>query len=159
MVGPDGAEFPLRRHRHRRGLRPDPRLRPAENVDPRQCLGRPDAHYPVAAAAALSAGGPVPLFSRACRRICRPTSPLPPSKGCTSCCRWGLSPHRKRLSCWALTAAVSFNANSAHPFENPTALTNLVQMLGDLPDPGSTVLRLRRGSERSPPGAPPSCGQ
>lgn len=36
---PDGAEFPLRRHRHRRGLRPDPRLRPAENVDPRQCLG------------------------------------------------------------------------------------------------------------------------
>ncbi len=33
---------------------PDPRLRPAENVDPRQCLGRPDAHYPVAAAAALS---------------------------------------------------------------------------------------------------------
>lgn len=50
---------------------------------------------------------PCSLFSRACRRICRPTSPLPPSKGCTSCCRWGLSPHRKRLSCWALTAAVS----------------------------------------------------
>ncbi|CDL11638.1 Potassium-transporting ATPase A chain (TC 3.A.3.7.1) [Klebsiella pneumoniae IS43] len=33
-----------------------------KNVDPRQCLGRSDAHYPVAAAAALSAGGPV-LYS------------------------------------------------------------------------------------------------
>ena len=55
----------------------------------------------------LSLLWPCSLFSRACRRICRPTSPLPPSKGCTSCCRWGLSPHRKRLSCWALTAAVS----------------------------------------------------
>ncbi len=33
--------------------------------------------------------------------------PFTTLEGCTSCCRWGLSPHRKRLSCWALTAAVS----------------------------------------------------
>ncbi len=51
-----------------------------------------------------------------CRRICWPTSPLPPSKGRTSCCRWGLSPRRKRLSCWAPTAAVSLT---------PTPLTRL----------------------------------
>ncbi len=35
-----------------------------------------------------------------------------------------------------------FNANSAHPFENPTALTNVVQMLAIFPDPGSAVLRV-----------------
>lgn len=77
--------------------------------------------------------------------------PLPPSKGRTSCCRWGLSPRRKRLSCWAPTAAVSLT---------PTPLTRLKPDradqsradAGNLPDPGGTVLRLRRGSERSPPG-------
>ncbi len=45
-----------------------------------------------------------------------------------------------------------FNANSAHPFENPTALTNLVQMLAIFPDPGGAVLRLRRGGKRSASG-------
>ena len=29
-----------------------------------------------------------------------------------------------------------FNANSAHPFENPTPLANFLEMLVDLPDPG-----------------------
>ncbi len=45
------------------------------------CLGRPDAHYPVAAAAALSAGGPV-LYSagRAAESAGLP-SPLPPLEG------------------------------------------------------------------------------
>ena len=29
-----------------------------------------------------------------------------------------------------------FNANSAHPFENPTPLTNFIEMLLDLRHPG-----------------------
>ena len=35
-----------------------------------------------------------------------------------------------------------FNANSSHPFENPTALTNFVQMLAIFLDPNSAVLCL-----------------
>jgi K+-transporting ATPase ATPase A chain len=33
-----------------------------------------------------------------------------------------------------------FNANSAHPFENPTPLVNFPADAGDLPDPGRAVL-------------------
>jgi K+-transporting ATPase A subunit len=50
-----------------------------------------------------------------------------------------------------------FNANSSHPFENPTALTNLVQMLAIF-DPGGAVLRLWRCGGRSPSGTP-FCGR
>ena len=43
-----------------------------------------------------------------------------------------------------------FNANSAHPFENPTPLTNFVQMVLDLRHPRGAHLHLRRmaGSAR-----------
>ena len=45
-----------------------------------------------------------------------------------------------------------FNANSAHPYENPTALANFVADAGDLPDPGGAVLRLRPRGRRPAPG-------
>ncbi len=45
-----------------------------------------------------------------------------------------------------------FNANSAHPFENPTALTNLVQMLAIFLIPAALCFRLRRGGKRSASG-------
>ncbi len=112
-------------------------------------LGRPDAHYPVAAAAALSAGGPV-LYS-AGRAAESAYQPFTTPKGCTSCCRWGLSPHRKRLSCWALTAAVS--SMPTPPIRlKPDRADQSRADAGDLPDPGGAVLRLRRGGKRSASG-------
>jgi K+-transporting ATPase A subunit len=45
-----------------------------------------------------------------------------------------------------------FNANSAHPYENPTALSNLLQMLAIFLIPAALVLCLRARSGRHPPG-------
>ncbi len=128
LVGLTVQNFLSRRHRHRRGLRPDPRLRPAENVDPRQCLGRSDAHYPVAAAAALSAGGPV-LYSagRAAESAGLPALYHP--RRVHQLLPMGPVASQEAIKLLGTNGGGFFNANSAHPFENPTALTNLVQML------------------------------
>ncbi len=125
---PDGAEFPLRRHRHRRGLRPDPRLRPAENVDPRQCLGRSDAHYPVAAAAALLL---VALFfiQQGVPQNLQAYQPFTTLEGVHQLLPMGPVASQEAIKLLGTNGGGFFNANSAHPFENPTALTNLVQML------------------------------
>ena len=45
-----------------------------------------------------------------------------------------------------------FNANSAHPFENPTPLSNFVQMLAIFLIPGRPVFRLRPHGGRPAPG-------
>ena len=117
--------LPVSRHRHCRGLRPDPRLRPAENVDPRQCLGRPDAHYPVAAAAALSADCAV-FVQQGVRRICRLIS-RSPLEAFANSCRWGLSRLAKRSNAAGPTAVSC--ASSSHPFEEPDGVNQSVQML------------------------------
>jgi len=38
------------------------------------------------------------------------------------------SPARRRSRNWAPTAAAFLNANSAHPFENPNAWTNIIEI-------------------------------
>ena len=45
-----------------------------------------------------------------------------------------------------------FNANSAHPFENPTPLSNFLEMLSILLIPAALVLHLRQDGRRYPPG-------
>ena len=45
-----------------------------------------------------------------------------------------------------------FNANSAHPYENPTPLTNFVQMLSIFLIPAALVLRVRPHGRRHAPG-------
>ena len=54
----DGAEFRLGGHRHRARPRAVTGLRGGRAEGPRQLLGRPDAHHPVRAAAAIGRGGP-----------------------------------------------------------------------------------------------------
>ena len=61
-------------------------------------------------------------------------------------------PPRRRSRSWAPTAAGIFNANSAHPFENPNALD---QPAGDLPaagHPGLPDPRVRGHGARHPAG-------
>ena len=45
-----------------------------------------------------------------------------------------------------------FNANSAHPYENPTPLTNLLEMLAILAHPVRPHLHLRQDGRRHPAG-------
>ncbi len=58
---------------------------------------------------------------------------------------------RRRSKYLALTAAVSFNASSSHPFET-TALTNLAQMLAIFLIPAALCFANWRSGERSPSG-------
>ena len=44
------------------------------------------------------------------------------------------------------------NANSAHPFENPSALTNLLSIAGDAPDPYGAYLHVRAPGRGHAPG-------
>ena len=44
----------------------------------------------------------------------------------------GPPPHRTRSRSWAPNGGGFFNVNSAHPFENPTPLTDFLQVLGML---------------------------
>ena len=41
-----------------------------------------------------------------------------------------------------------FNVNSAHPFENPTPLSNFLELLAILLIPGGALLHLRRDGRR-----------
>ena len=41
-----------------------------------------------------------------------------------------------------------FNVNSAHPFENPTPLSNFLEMLSILADPGGALLHVRQDGRR-----------
>ncbi|MCS5946153.1 potassium-transporting ATPase subunit KdpA [Klebsiella variicola subsp. variicola] len=107
----------------------------------------------MAAAAALPAGGPVLYSSRCVPQNLLAYQPFTTLEGAHQLLPMGPVASQEAIKLLGTNGGGFFNANSAHPFENPTALTNLVQMLAILPDPGSTVLRLRRGSERSPPGA------
>ena len=45
-----------------------------------------------------------------------------------------------------------FNVNSAHPFENPTPLSNFLEMLAILLIAGRALLHLRQDGRRHPPG-------
>ena len=51
-----------------------------------------------------------------------------------------------------------FNANSAHPFENPTPLTNFVEVLAETAHPGGADLHLRQDGGRHAPGLGDSGG-
>ncbi len=125
----DGAQLRLRRHRHRAGDRADPRLRAALGADHRQFLGRSDPLHAVHPAADLDRRRRWSSSGRACRRTSSPIPTRPRWKAPSSSSRRGRWPRRKSIKMLGTNGGGFFNANSAHPFENPNALTNLIQML------------------------------
>lgn len=94
----------------------------------RQFLGRCDAYHPVSAAAALHRLHHLPDRQRRAadhggRRQYRHVggrAPVDPA---------GPRGEPEAIKMLGTNGGGFFNANSAHPFENPTALTNFVQML------------------------------
>ncbi len=120
----------------------DPRLRPALRPDDRQLLGGPDprhALYPAAAGDRPGAGAGI------ARAWCRPCSGsqtaslLQPARRC----RRGRPSRQQVIAVGPAASQVAikqlgtngggfFNVNSAHPFENPTPLSNFLEMLAIL---------------------------
>ena len=139
-VGPDAAEFPLGGDRHRARGRADPRLRARLGEDHRQFLGRYDPLHALHPAADLHRLSPCSSSGRACRRRSAPMSTRR---------RWKAPSRRSPSGPVASQVAIKmlgtngggfFNANSAHPFENPTALIELA--------PDRLDLRDRRGADQ-----------
>ena len=120
----------------------------------RQLLGRPDARrrlrvlLPLAIVVALAAREPGRRAER-----CAASTEAHDGRGrdAADLRRAGREPGGDQ-GARARTAAGSYNANSAHPFENPTGFTNLVEMLRDPADPVRAHVRVRAAGRRPAPG-------
>ena len=121
--GPGGAKLPVGRDRYCGDLRADPRLGATESQHPRQRLGRPDPHYAVAATASFSADRAVLC---ATGRAAEPAglSAVHQPEGVRQWLPMGPVASQEAIKMLGTNGGGFFNANSSHPFENPTALTN-----------------------------------
>ena len=124
----------------------------ASAQDRRQLLGRPDPQHALRAAAALHRRSRCSASGRACRRPSAPTSTRPRSKAPSRPSRSGPVASQIAIKMLGTNGGGFFNANSAHPFENPTALANFVQMLLDLRARRGAHQRLRPHGRRRAPG-------
>ena len=128
MAGPDGAQLPLGRHRHRAGDRADPWLLPTFRPHHRQLLGRYDTVRALRAAAGLDRRRAV---LRLAGHAAEPGAYTEATtlEGAKQVIAQGPVASQEVIKMFGTNGGGFFNANSAHPFENPNALTNLIQMV------------------------------
>ena len=128
MAGPGGAELRLRRRRDRRGGRAGARLHPKPHRPARQLLGRPRAHLRAGAAAAVG------RCSRSCSspparsRTSHDYTTIHTIAGGTQTITGGPVASQEAIKELGTNGGGFYNANSAHPFENPTAWTNWLEI-------------------------------
>ncbi len=127
--GADGAQFRLRRHRHRAGGGADPRLRPALGARASAISGSISPAARSMSCCRSPSWSACSSSGRACRRIWAPIPAPSAWKASSRSSRRARWPRRKSIKMLGTNGGGFFNANSAHPFENPNALTNLVQMM------------------------------
>jgi len=125
----DAPEFPVGGNRHRTRGRADPRLLAFLDAHRRQFLGRRDSNHPLCPAADLRRLHPVSWFGRACRRHSVPMSTPRRWKAPSRPLRSAPVASQVAIKMLGTNGGGFFNANAAHPFENPTALSNFVQMI------------------------------
>ena len=123
-----GAELRVRGGRHRRRDRPGARARRAPHRHDRQLLGGPHPRHPAHPAAALGR-----RRDRADRRRRHPELRRIPDTcttltGGTATIPGGPVASQEAIKELGTNGGGFFNANSAHPFENPTAWTNLFEI-------------------------------
>ena len=149
---PDAPELPVGRDRHRARGRADPRLRARLGQDRRQFLGRCHPLHALRAAADLRCRTRCSWSGRACRRRSAPMSTRRRWKARKQTIALGPVASQVAIKMLGTNGGGFFNANAAHPFENPTALSNFVQMHLDL--------RARRGAHQRvrPHGRQPAPG-
>ena len=125
---PHSSEFPIGRDRHRACGGADTRLCPFLGAHHRQFLGGCDALHPVCAAARLYRLHPVPgVAGHAANAgsLCRRDD----ARGRQADIALGPVASQVAIKMLGTNGGGFFNANAAHPFENPTALSNFVQMI------------------------------
>ena len=107
----------------------DPRLRSGLGAEHRQLLGRPDPDHPLRAAADLRGVRARPDRPRACRRRSPARSRRPRSKAPRQTIAIGPVASQIAIKMLGTNGGGFFNVNAAHPFENPTAVANFLQMV------------------------------
>ena len=151
LPGPDGrpggAELRVGRRRHRRRRRAGPRLHALTHRPARQLLGRPDPRL----ACGSCCRSPFVVRDRADRRRRDPELPRVRRRHARSpdghqTLTGGPVASQEAIKELGTNGGGFYNANSAHPFENPTAWTNLLEIFLLLVDP---VLACRARSASS----------
>ena len=140
MAGAGGAQLRLGGGRHRGGDRADPRLRAAVRrrrignfwVDLTRATLYVLLPISIVAALVLVLAGRDPEL----RAVHRRSTTL---EGATQMIAQGPVASQEAIKMLGTNGGGFFNANSAHPFENPTPLTNFVADASDLPDPGAAL--------------------
>ncbi len=84
------------------------------------------------------------LVARAFLRICMPTRLRTPSKGQTQTIGQGPVASQEAIKMLGTNGGGFFNANSAHPFENPTPFSNFLQILSIFIIPAGLTYTLGR---------------
>ena len=144
LAPPSGWRSPPR---FARGLARTPRGRTR-----RQLLDRPGARRPPGPAAARAGRGGRCSSRSAWCRTCTARTRSPPSTGGTQHLTGGPVASQEAIKELGTNGGGFYNANSAHPFENPTPLTNLLEIYLLLRHPVRDDLRLRPDRRRPPPG-------
>ena len=149
LLQPDGRadrpELRLGGDRHRGGHRADPRHHrpPQRDADARQLLAGPRTRDLLRAAADLDR-------RRACcssrRASCRRSAARSPASA------RGPVASQEAIKELGTNGGGFFNVNSAYPFENPTGLSNLIEMLPHPLHPRLADLHLRAHGRQPPPG-------
>ena len=101
----------------------------ASAQDRRQFLGRYDALHALHPAADLHRRTRCSWSGRACRRRSAPMSMPTTLEGAKQTIAVGPVASQIAIKMLGTNGGGFFNANAAHPFENPTALSNFVQMI------------------------------
>ena len=150
---PGGAELRLRRRRHRHRRRADPRLHALRLGDDRQLLGRPRS------AAASTCCSRSPSCSRSCsssRGVVQTfAGPVTAHtlEGAEQVIARGPAASQIAIKHLGTNGGGFFNANSAHPFESGTPLTNTLELWAEL------LIAVRDALPVRPHARPPAPGR
>ena len=128
--------------------------------DHRQLLGGPDAQHALHPAAAVARPGAGPgVAGRGAdlqpvpdRSLLQPTVDADGKAMTEQALAVGPAASQIAIKQLGTNGGGFFNVNSAHPFENPTPLSNFLEMLAILLIPAALVLHLRQDGRRYPAG-------
>ena len=144
MVGAGVPQLRLRRYRNGHRHRRHPRSRARQScATPRQLLGRSGARHALDPAAALAGHRDRARSRRASCRTSTPTQEVTTLDGAEQKIAQGPVASQEAIKELGTNGGGFFNANSAHPYENPTPFTNLLQMFLDPLDRGGPDLHAR----------------
>ena len=119
----------------------------------REFLGRPDPLHALSAPAACPSSCTFVLVATGRRANLRTATPRRPrSKARSKQIPLGPAASQIAIKQLGTNGGGFFGQNSAHPFENPTPLTNFLEILAIFLIPIGARLHVRRDGERSPPG-------